>query len=110
MGLVRCNDDVTTADSTLDHSHVHHVIVRRSTNERTDLPSLIGGHLLDVTPGHHPGQAGLAGSAPPDLGQDGSRHHRDNLLGQEADVQRPHTPFVALAGNEGAGVIGNPRH
>jgi hypothetical protein len=87
VSLVRGEDDVIAASgSTFDHGNVDDVFVIGSASQLTHAASPIGVHLLDVTTRQHAGQAALARSTPPSLGDYGSGDGRYHFLGDETDV------------------------
>jgi hypothetical protein len=109
--LVRGQDDVVVAPRcSFNHGDVDDVSMIGPASKLPDSARLTGGHFLDLTTGQHASQAGLARSASPRLGDHRRRDIGHHLLGDETNVERPHTPVVAISGDERSRVVGNPCH
>ena len=101
---------IVTANGAFDDRDVDHVFVIGPAGEFPDMARLGGGHLLDVAAGQQAGQAGLARTASPRLGYYGGWDGRYDLFGDEADMEGPHAPVIAIAGNQSPGVVGDAGH
>ena len=111
MGFVGSHDSLSSStDGTFDNCHIDDVVVIGSSGELADEATLFGAHGLDLAADKHASQAGLPRAASPSLGDDRSRDHWDNLLGEQADVEGPHPSVVAVPGDESTRVVGNSGH
>ncbi len=108
---VRCdNHCVISTDGTFDNGDIDDIVMVGFAGQLPDVPGLVRAHRIDVAASEHASQAGVAGTASPTFGHDGGGDSRYDLLGEESNVQRPHTAIVAVAGHESARVVGNPGH
>jgi hypothetical protein len=101
---------VASADRTLDHGDIDDVVMAGFTDQGPDSLGQFLAHRLDVAHPQHPSQARLPRPATPCLGKDWRWHHGDDFFGNEASMQLPHCAIVALSGDKGAGVVGDPAH
>jgi hypothetical protein len=111
MAFVGSHDSISSStDGTVDDPHVDDVVVLRSSGELADVATLFGAHGLDLAADKHAGETGLPRTASPSLGGDRSGDDWDNLLGDQADVERPHPPIIPVAGDESTRVVSNSGH
>jgi hypothetical protein len=91
------HDRVASTNRSFDHGDVDDVIVVGLAGQHADVPCLLLAKRLDFAHRQQSRQARLPGVAPPGFGENGGGHDGRDLFGEEASVECPQAPVVAIA-------------